>query len=93
VNKPANAPDSISTPQKHGKPPDSPIGPAKWCLHKPNSCSGHMDGSTAHTDVQSIRNDVEMAENMTKNVRMHQNGSMMQSSSNGHEIVTPELPK
>ena len=66
ANKPANTPDSISTPRKREKPPDSPIGPAKRRPHEPNGCSGHTDGSTARTDVQSVGNDAETTVNATE---------------------------
>jgi len=50
--------DSISTPQKLEKLPDSPSGPVKWTPDMPDSCRSHVDALRVFTDMQSVAHDM-----------------------------------
>ena len=89
---PVNAMETVRTPQKRAKLPDSPMETAKRQPDEPNSCRSHVDGPSVRMGVESVGNDTETAAEEVETVRTHQTDEKMQNSPNGHEIAMPELP-
>ena len=87
---PANAMETVRTPQKQAKPPDSPMETAKWHPDEPNGCGSHANGPSVCTGMQSVGNDAETAAEEAETVRTRQNGLRTQNSPNGCETTTPK---
>ena len=86
--KPENEMQIVSIPRKREKPPDIPIGPARAAPDEPDGCRNHMDVLSTCSDMHSIGNNTEMAENETPNVRKCQNKLKKQNS---HEMLKIEM--
>jgi len=93
ANIPANATQIVSIPQKKAKPPDSPFGTTRTAPDEPNGVGDHTDGSSRCTDVHSIGNGRETAENDSRSVRKRQTEAQTRNSPKAHEIATPEPTK
>ena len=50
----ANVPDSISTPRKREKLPDSLVSTTRWTPDEPNGCRNRTDASTGPMDVPCV---------------------------------------
>ena len=59
---------------------------------EPDGCRSHVDRLSAHTDMCSIGNAMETAENEAETIRTRQNGLRTQNSPNTINIAMPELP-
>ena len=89
----ANAKETISTPRKRPKPPDSPSRSAKWTPDEPDGCGSHADASSVRTDAHCGGNETETAANETERVRTCQIGSKAQYSPGTRETTTPKRPR
>lgn len=69
--RPANAPNSVRTPRKRGKPPDSPSRSARQRSDEPNGCGNRANRSSIWMDTPSIGCDMEMAEDEVETISMH----------------------
>ena len=88
VNKPTNAPDTVSIPRKKSKLPDSPIGPAKQAPDMPYGYRDRTDGLSMHRDMRSIEMSAEMAAEEAENIRTHQTDEETRNSPNTRNNVT-----
>ena len=70
ANRPANAPNSVRTPRKRGKPPDSPSQNERQRSDEPNGCGNHANRSSVCTDMPSTGCDMEMAEDKAETISM-----------------------
>ena len=86
---PANEPETVRTTQNDSTR-NSPESAAKWTPDEPDGCGSHADGSSVHTDTQSVGNATGTATNEAKRVRMRQSSSRTRNSPNGRDIATPK---
>ena len=70
VNRPANTPNSVRTPRKRGKPPDSPSRNARQRSDELNGCGNHANRSSICTDMPSTGCDMEMVEDKVETISM-----------------------
>jgi len=89
----ANAKETVSTPRKRPKPPDSPSRSAKWTPDEPDGCGSHADASSVRTDAHCGGNETETAANETERVRTRRIGSKAQYSPGTRETTTPKRPR
>jgi len=85
-----NAIETVSTPRKESKRPNSPEETARWCPDEPNGCRSHTDVLSMHTDTHCGGKEMETAENKAETVRTHQTDEETQDSPNACEIATPK---
>jgi len=89
---PANATQTISTPQKRAKPPDLPIETTRWVPGKPNGHRSHADTSSTRTHASCVGNDVKTAANAMETVKTSRNKQKLLNSPNGTTKWTPDMP-
>ena len=62
----------VSIPQEEVKPPNSPTGAKIWRMGEVDGTGNIVDASPICREAQCIENDVKMAENASKMVKIHQ---------------------
>jgi len=87
----ANATETVRTPRRKQKPPNSPEETARRRPDEPNGCGSHADASSVHTDTHCVENETETAENEAESIRSRRTGSRTRNSPNGRDIATPKL--
>ena len=91
--KPVNKPENISIPPEKAKPPDLPVKTVKRTPDEPNGLGNQTDGSSVRTDIHSIGNERQTAENNAKNVRTRQTVEKTQDSPYTAEIEPSKHPR
>ena len=88
----ANATQSVSIPQKHAKPPDSPMETARRCPDEPNGCGSCADGWSICRDMYCIGNNMETPANASEDVSIPQNEQNQLNSPSQAMKQTRDVP-
>ena len=80
----------ISIPQEKVKLPNSPTGAKIWRMGEADGTGNIADALLVCREAQCIKNNLKMAENASKMVKIHQIRPKMKYSLVGHESKTPK---
>ena len=86
----ADTPQIVRIPRRKKKPPNSPMDATRTAPDGPNGIGDHADRSSVPTDVHSIGNKRETAENETETIRTCRIKRKMENSPYKRENETPE---
>ncbi|KIM65961.1 hypothetical protein SCLCIDRAFT_22472 [Scleroderma citrinum Foug A] len=81
---------SVRTPPNEPKMQNSPAGAERRRAGVAEGFRSHTDMLTMRKDTHNIAHDMGTAENVSRNVRSHQNGPKTKNSPNADEFVTPK---
>ena len=81
---------SVRTPPNEPKMQNSPAGAERRRAGMAEGFRSHTDMLTMRKDTHNVAHDVGTAENVSRNIRSHQNGPKTKNSPNADEFVTPK---